>query len=118
MNQLRTGLMKPTSLSGGLADTTTSNLNSYQASKSINPPTLHQQSSSNKKTKNMGSLDQIGKGNGSSGSQGGNRSKLPPAAQEALSKAGNNPGNQIRISRNAQGGVDFTPIPASQVAAK
>merc|ERR1712066_1095471 len=58
------------------------------------------------------------RGNANVGSnipKSGKLSNISSSAAEALAKADKNPGNQIRISRNAQGGVDFTTIPADQV---
>lgn len=51
-------------------------------------------------------------------SQGDSLFKIPPKAAEALANAEKNAGNQIRISRNAHGGVDFTPIPGNVVNAQ
>lgn len=105
MNQLRSGLMKP-SLKDSM-DSLTSNqqINSTNTQQSIQP----------KKTKTKPTTNPVVTSGGDKGKQAGGRSNLPKAAQEALAKVGDNPGNQIRISRNAQGGVDFTAIPANEV---
>merc|ERR1739842_6871 len=106
MNQLRSGLMKPS-----LKDS----MDSLTSNQQMNSPTNTQQSLQSKKTKTKPTMNPVVNSSGDKGKQAGGRTNLPKAAQEALAKVGDNPGNQIRISRNAQGGVDFTAIPASEV---
>jgi len=100
MNQLRSGLMK-SSLTGS-SDNGLSDLRVNPLSKTVTQLTT--QNSKKKK----GSVTNV-KNDDIAGKQGTN-SSLPSGAREALAKAGRNPEDQIRISRNAQGGVDFTPI--------
>merc|ERR1712060_499173 len=100
MNQLRSGLMK-SSLTGS-SDNGLSDLRVSPLSKTVTQPATQNSKKKKGSVTNVNNDDTAGK-------QGTN-SSLPSGAREALAKAGRNPEDQIRISRNAQGGVDFTPI--------
>merc|ERR1712223_1749738 len=108
MNQLRSGLMK-SSLTGSTNNNEMPGLQFNSPSNDALQSGTNQQNSKSKKKK-AGNTSSIAKKEVSNGVQPTN-SNLPKGAQEALAKAGKNPENQIKISRNSQGGVDFTPVP-------
>merc|ERR1712223_1872882 len=108
MNQLRSGLMK-SSLTGSTNNNEMPGLQFNSPSNDALQSGPNQQNSKSKKKK-AGNTSSIAKKEVSNGVQPTN-SNLPKGAQEALAKAGKNPENQIKISRNSQGGVDFTPVP-------